>query len=467
MLNNQPIAVFDRSDPKVLDHLAKAQRVCLGIVALIAAITLCAWIVISMGFRLPSPFTLMKANTALAAMASAISLWLSQPHRSRRSFSISRSLALLVLVVAVASLAEHSLGVTLGLDTLISGDPSSRHPGLMSPQSASSFALLGVVMLLIRTRRAPMRHIADFFVASLSVLVLIVVSGYLFGANPLFRIPVSNWTSPQTQLSLMLLAFTAFGRRAEYGSFQLLVGTGMGSKIARGCAPFLVVLPFAREAGRMRLIHDSTVPGYYIAAILASAAAVVSFTFIIIVAWRINLMEQKIHDLSLRDKLTGLYNLRGFHLLAEQSLRLAQRAQLPFSVLFVDLDDLKQINDGLGHGVGSQFLVETGELLLATFRETDVVGRIGGDEFAVAGQFSHSAIVAAAQRLEDKSALAAPEIGRRLPLSLSIGYVTTEDRGRESLEDLLAKADKAMYEHKKLKKLLARRTVPQAHESHV
>ena len=337
----------------------------------------------------------------------------------------------------------------------------------MSPQSASSFALLGVVMLLIRTRKAPGRHIADFCVVSLSVLVLVVVSGYLFGANPLFRVQASNWTSPQTQFSLMLLAFTAFGRRAEYGSFKVLVGTGMGSRIARACAPFLVVLPFVREAGRMRLIHDSAVPGYYITAILASAAAVVSFTFMIIVAWRINHMEQKIHDLSLRDKLTGLYNLRGFHLLAEQSLRLAQRAQVPFSVLFVDLDDLKQINDGLGHGVGSQFLVETGELLLATFRETDVVGRIGGDEFAVAGQFSHSAIVAAAQRLEDKSALAAPEIGRRLPLSLSIGYVTTEDRGRESLEDLLAKADKAMYEHKKLKKLLARRTVPQAHESHV
>jgi len=465
MLKNQPAAVFDRSDPKVLDRLAKVQRVCLAIVVLIGATTLCAWIITSTGFNVPFPFTLMKANTALAALASAISLWLSQPHRSRRSLHLSRFLAILVLMVAAASLVEHSFGITLGLDTLISGDPSSKHPGLMSPQSGSSFALLGVVMLLIRTRKAPARYIADFFVASLSVLVLVIVSGYVFGANPLFRVAATNWTSPQTQLSLLLLTFTAFGRRTEYGSFKLLVGTGIGSRIARACGPILLVLPFVREAGRMRLIHTGTLPGHYVTAILASAAAVASFTLMMIVAWRINGMEQKIHNLSLRDELTGLYNLRGFHLLAEQSLRLAQRANLPFSVLFVDLDNLKQINDGLGHGVGSQFLVETGELLLATFRETDVVGRIGGDEFAVAGQFTLTAIVAAARRLEDKSALATPEIGRSLPLSLSIGYVTTEDRGHETLADLLAKADKAMYQHKKEKKLLARRVESEAHQA--
>jgi diguanylate cyclase (GGDEF)-like protein len=107
-----------------------------------------------------------------------------------------------------------------------------------------------------------------------------------------------------------------------------------------------------------------------------------------LLVWYIKGMENEIHDLSLRDELTGLYNLRGFKILAVQALRLAQRSNAPFSVLFIDLDDLKRINDFHGHGVGSAALNETGELIKTTFRETDVIGRVGGDEFAVAGQFN-------------------------------------------------------------------------------
>jgi diguanylate cyclase (GGDEF)-like protein len=84
------------------------------------------------------------------------------------------------------------------------------------------------------------------------------------------------------------------------------------------------------------------------------------------------------------------------------------------------------------------------------------VGRIGGDEFAVAGQFSLAGMATAARRLEEDSASATPETGGRFSLSLSIGHVTTEDRGHETLKDLLAKADKAMYEHKSGKRLQAR-----------
>jgi diguanylate cyclase (GGDEF)-like protein len=228
------------------------------------------------------------------------------------------------------------------------------------------------------------------------------------------------------------------------------LGRGIGSRITRVLTPILLLLPFLREVSRTRLIHTRLLPEHYTNAILASTGAVVSFALLMILGRHINGMENKIHDLSLRDGLTGLYNLRGFHLLAEQALRLAQRAQLPFSMLFVDLDNLKQINDELGHGVGSAFLIETGALLRSTFRETDVIGRIGGDEFAVAGQFSGDGIIMAARRLEEESESAAPDASRRFPLSLSIGHVTTENRGHDTtVEDLLAKADRAMYQHKK------------------
>src|SRR5947199_565679 len=136
---------------------------------------------------------------------------------------------------------------------------------------------------------------------------------------------------------------------------------------------------------------------------MASTAAVISFVLMMVLVRYIKRMEDEIHDLSLRDELTGLYNLRGFQLFAEQALRLTQRSQLPFSVLFVDLDHLKKINDTLGHAVGSAYLIETGLLLQQTFRETDVIARIGGDEFAIAGQFSDAGITTAAERLEEAS----------------------------------------------------------------
>ena len=90
------------------------------------------------------------------------------------------------------------------------------------------------------------------------------------------------------------------------------------------------------------------VPEQYGAAILTSLAAGLSMVLLLVLVWRINSMEKEIHDLTLRDELTGLYNMRGFYLLGEQTLRLAQRAELPFSVLFIDLDGLKKINDEHG-----------------------------------------------------------------------------------------------------------------------
>jgi diguanylate cyclase (GGDEF)-like protein len=181
-------------------------------------------------------------------------------------------------------------------------------------------------------------------------------------------------------------------------------------------------------------------------------AAVVSMALLLFLAWQIKGMETEIHSLSLSDELTKLYNLKGFHLLAGQALRLAYRAHAPFSVLFIDLDNLKQINDAMGHTAGSAFLTETAEILGATFRETDVLGRIGGDEFAVAGQFSEEAISIAIQRLEEGCAKRNAQAGRRFALSFSVGHVTTLEEHKETLDELLTKADQVMYEAKRSKK---------------
>jgi diguanylate cyclase (GGDEF)-like protein len=257
---------------------------------------------------------------------------------------------------------------------------------------------------------------------------------------------------PQTLLCLVFLTIVVVLRQTGRGIFAIFLGRGIGGRIARLTAPILLFVPFIREDARAYFINAGQMPANYISAFLVSLASTLAFAFLLFLVLRIDRMENQIRLLSLRDELTGLYNFRGFHLLGDQTMRLAQRSQLPFSVLFIDLDNLKRINDSLGHDVGSACVAEMAALLKVTFRETDVIGRVGGDEFAVAGQFSRAAISIAAQRLNRASIHRNMETFHPFPLNFSMGLVTSEGTEKVSLKELLAKADDAMYEEKRRKK---------------
>lgn len=160
--------------------------------------------------------------------------------------------------------------------------------------------------------------------------------------------------------------------------------------------------------------------------------------------------NEEIRQLSLTDELTGLYNRRGFSLLAEQELRLAMRGRQTVWVLFADVDGLKEMNDMLGHEMGDRLLTTAAEVLREAFREDDIVARLGGDEFAVFGVSDRGAVVAvdAAARLQ--AAIDRHNVHRTgLALSMSCGIASTDRPTHDSLDALLAKADSAMYAMKR------------------
>jgi diguanylate cyclase (GGDEF)-like protein len=319
--------------------------------------------------------------------------------------------------------------------------------------SPAAFALLSLSMVLVSIVGPLVQRIADGLVPLMCLVTLVLLSENLFGEVGLLRLSANNMISPLLLTCLVLLTFVVALRQAERGVWSIFVGAGIGSRIARGFAPVLLVIPFFIEVARTRIIPSDLVPEQYGAAILTSLAAGLSMVLLLVLVWRINTMEKEIHDLTLRDELTGLYNMRGFYLLGEQTLRLAQRAELPFSVLFIDLDGLKKINDDLGHNTGSSYLAETGEVVMACFRETDVKGRFGGDEFVVAGQFSMVGIELAATRLRSMAEQRNVAVPRKYPLSLSVGYVTLDHPSNESLKELVRRADEAMYRDKRSKKV--------------
>jgi diguanylate cyclase (GGDEF)-like protein len=443
-------------DPDLLHQLFFAQQFCLVVVFQLAIIALLAHLFASINHLLPETLTRMRAPSALAALFSALSFLLSESDRSSRKVLLSQIFAVLAALIAATYFFEPAFHIASRIDAFLKlGQVEA--PWSRVPMAAGvGYVILALVMLLVRARRPFPSRVADGITSCLCLLVLVLFSEFLFGVAHIPGSSTVGLTSTPTLICLVLLTLVAVFRRSENGMFSLFLGYGIGSRNARWLAPVLLALPFLREVGRARVLNAQLIPAHYATAVMASLATVISFGLLIFLAGRINRMQIEIQDLTLRDELTGLYNVRGFNLLAEQALRLARRAQQPFSVLFVDLDDLKKINDVHGHSAGSASIAEAAQLLNATFRETDVIGRVGGDEFVVAGQFSEESILHAIERLEKAAAQISGEKGRDFGLSLSMGFAVNEANPDESLRGLLARADKAMYDVKRLKKTAMR-----------
>lgn len=166
-----------------------------------------------------------------------------------------------------------------------------------------------------------------------------------------------------------------------------------------------------------------------------------------------NQLHRELRSLSLTDELTGLYNRRGFQTLANQQFKQARRTNEELTLVFLDLDGLKDINDGLGHQVGDDALVEVTDLLRRSFRDTDILARVGGDEFAVllvdVRDESHPVPLS---RLEENMSAINQASDRAYPLTMSTGMAVRAPDSHGSLSDLMEEADQAMYRAKRDKK---------------
>jgi diguanylate cyclase (GGDEF)-like protein/PAS domain S-box-containing protein len=163
-------------------------------------------------------------------------------------------------------------------------------------------------------------------------------------------------------------------------------------------------------------------------------------------------MEEKLRTLSFTDELTGLYNRRGFFALAEQQIKLANRDKKGRFLISADLDYLKTINDNLGHKAGDLALIETAITLKKSFRESDIIARIGGDEFVVmVTETSVTSIEELISRLKSNLDTRNTDAKKDFELSLSIGTVQYSPAQPCSVDALLSSADKLMYEEKKQK----------------
>ena len=164
-------------------------------------------------------------------------------------------------------------------------------------------------------------------------------------------------------------------------------------------------------------------------------------------------MQATLQGLALLDELTGLYNRRGFMAFADQHLKLARRTARGLWLVLAEVDGLKQINDTLGRREGDRALLTTAEILRATFRDSDVVARLSGDEFSVlalhdaedSGTIIQTRL---AQNIADHNA----RKEHAWDLALSVGIAGFDGSTAVTLDELMTRAENALYAGKPAKR---------------
>ena len=305
-----------------------------------------------------------------------------------------------------------------------------------------------------------------------------VAMGLLSFSNWLIYRALSHWLGPRPlgRLLLVLVLATPLGYALSFGSYpvrvgwanlliagQLLIlaraallpvnrefGQGSWRFLLFGCVGLMAILTALR--GILGAWFTELYPFFRaptpvnLTALVAANVTLVLGNIAILAAWREE-AQQKLRTLVITDALTGLSNRNGWAEQADRSLRYAQRHRYPLSLLMIDLDHFKRINDTYGHDAGDAALVFFGSVLRRCQRAGDVNARLGGEEFCVLLAHADTAAAHAFdQRL--RAELARPEAqAAPYTLDFSAGHALCSGQ-HETLETLMARADAALYRAK-------------------
>ncbi|MGD9000323.1 MAG: GGDEF domain-containing protein [Granulosicoccaceae bacterium] len=449
------ISVLNQPDPKLLGRFAIINKVCLLVTLLIGIIILSGWTVPDFGSLLPDGWAVMQSSTALSVLFLSVSVMLTYQKHDRWRFVTRRLCASAAIFLAVMELFVHLNGSMTGIGALWVLDSMLPMTHPMSIQSATCFVLLGLSLEIKETRQDSLGRILDMFIIILVILNLVFIAAYVFGASYFVGHTEEIRISPQTLVCTTLLTFVLTNRRAPYGMFATLVSAGIGGHFARIMLPVSVAISYLILLISERLLSVGILSLPYAAALTAAIMAILLIIVVILMAGKINALERVLHNISITDELTGLYNRRGFYLLGEQALSDAYRSNRQMFILFFDVDGLKEVNDTLGHEVGSRLLLDMATLLRKCFRHSDILGRVGGDEFAVIAHGTRADMNTAIARLNDMTRIINKTGNKPYTIGFSSGSVMIDLQSNESLDELLDRADKAMYKHKREKRIFA------------
>lgn len=384
----------------------------------------------------------MKANTAVAFLACSIALPLTLgKHRSLAALP-----AACVGLLGAATLFEYTKG-DLGIDEFIFKDPySALFAGRMAPISAANFIVVSLaVTFLIRGRRGA----SQLCFAVLGFSSLFAVLGYAYGVPLLYGSVRYTSMALHTGASFLLIALGGLAASSDGGLLALVWIEGPSTPLVRRLLPASVLVPSL--TGLVILRNPISAIDPRLAAALIVILNIVLFSVMVLrsslTVHRLQIEKQKAENLSTVDPLTQTLNRRAFELAIDQEFLRWQRFKTPFSVVMIDIDHFKSINDQHGHLMGDAVLQKLTETWRKQVRSVDVLARYGGEEFVLIslGTNSNGAFSIAEKLREMSLRTSTTEFG--FTVSVSCGIATVGDHGTKR-QDLLQAADSALYKAK-------------------
>ncbi len=310
------------------------------------------------------------------------------------------------------------------------------YPALASDLLARRMVTSAGLFLCFLVTYIPEIRKRGIWLADLSMLV--AAAGILVLISPLPEPAKSNYYEG---LHLVLLAM--FTINSFYMFHNIFIGLGILA---------LYVLTATFGTG----FNAGNIP--YIVSALFFMGSILVFVIILTKIFSQSYYRDFLHTeqlklLSMNDPLTKLYNRRGFLLLTEERLKLAKRSGSGLMLFFADMDGLKKINDTYGHAEGDRAILAVSEILRKSFRDSDILARFAGDEFAIltdkAGRESEQIFRGRVQNsLEEHHS----RQERAYFLSLSMGSIYVEVDDQTTIEGLMVKADEKLYHLKRSKR---------------
>ncbi len=487
------------SQAKRQRHLAIYARLAAVTVMAIGTVVLTGWLLDVPVLRsvLPS-WTAMVVNTASLFTVLGVGLWCAT-FRKPLAGSVIRALcALLAILVGGLTLVEYVMSVDLAIDLLLPIDlqrsQPALFPGRMAPATALCFLLSGFALLLLERRSL----LPQIFASTALLISLMALVGYLFNVSAFYSVGLYSAMAIHTAIALILLNTGLLAVQPRSGLVELLISDTAGGEVARNLLASVPLVVLA--IGGVLLVGESL--GHYDNRFSLALMATLSITTLIVVILRTarhlhqvdtsrasvqaelaalnaalelrvrertnaleavnskllaeiaqrKKVEEDARRLSLTDELTGLHNRRSFFLLADQLMRSARRSNQSCLLFFIDLDGLKKINDIHGHEAGDLAIIAAAQVLKAAFRDSDVVARIGGDEFVVLAIDVGEPADVLSTRVQELTDEFNVSDRCHYPIGLSIGAVGCSPSELKPLGELLASADALMYANKQLRR---------------